>query len=574
MADLRKVRLQVIDPATGAVIENVDAKTSVGAVYLPDGTTLKNWMANSDETYTETQKKLAAHLAMKHVDVDKIDDIVTGIVYDDATGKFTFTKHNGTSTEVDTLLEKLAINFDLVDGENVDGYEAGDLLLEVTLDDGTKKYADLSELIDVYEGETNAEIAVDITDGKVSATLVDGGIARTKIDAAFEKQIADLEAAVGTGGSIDDKIKTAVEALDAEISTADDSIVNVTISEVDGKLTTVTATIDDETFDEFGAAEKVQGETTETVASVDKKVEDLTESSKVTVEKLAAATEGFIASYVVKQNNVQVGATIDIPKDYLVKSAELKTADDAIVSGSDTVVAAGHKYIDFVVNTVEGSGNESHIYLDVNNLVDVYTVAADAEMVQLALDTNTNTFSAEIVDGSITYEKLNAALKEKVDYEYTLEAATTEKLGGVKIGAGIAVTADGTISTENVTFNGVAQNLNIVVDTDTVLLNVKAPAETIITTAVGTAIAAQTVVATKTGVKADIATLSYQWYKKTIGTDVAFVTIDGAQSDTLLPAFVNVAAAGTTMYYCCVKASGEGVVSDPVASKPITVIVG
>ena len=73
----------------------------------------------------------------------------------------------------------------------------------------------------------------------------------------------------------------------------------------------------------------------------------------VAVEKLTTATDGFASSYVVKQNGVQMGEVINIPKDYLVKSAEIKE-----VANNDV------PYV---------GGNESHIYLPVNDLVDVYT---------------------------------------------------------------------------------------------------------------------------------------------------------------------------------------------------------
>ena len=87
----------------------------------------------------------------------------------------------------------------------------------------------------------------------------------------------------------------------------------------------------------------------------------------VTVEKLAQATEGYAHSYCIKENGVQKGATINIPKDYLVKSAEVKT-----VTAADTPVegyVVGQKYIDFVVNSVDGTGNESHIYILVDDLM-------------------------------------------------------------------------------------------------------------------------------------------------------------------------------------------------------------
>ncbi len=90
-----------------------------------------------------------------------------------------------------------------------------------------------------------------------------------------------------------------------------------------------------------------------------------------TIAKLETATEGYVASYQLKKGSTVVGDTINIPKDYLVKSAEIKTVDtaDTPVSG----YAIGDKYIDFVVNTVNGDGNESHIYLLVSDLAKTYS---------------------------------------------------------------------------------------------------------------------------------------------------------------------------------------------------------
>ncbi len=62
---------------------------------------------------------------------------------------------------------------------------------------------------------------------------------------------------------------------------------------------------------------------------------------------------------------------INIPKDYLVKSAEIKevaTADDPY-----TGAKVGDKYIDFVINVKSGTATDEHVYLPVNDLVDVYT---------------------------------------------------------------------------------------------------------------------------------------------------------------------------------------------------------
>lgn len=159
------------------------------------------------------------------------------------------------------------------------------------------------------------------------------------------------------------------------------------------------------------------------IATVDAAVKALKTASEVTVEKLEAAEEGYIASYVVKQNNTKVGATINIPKDYLVKNAELKTC-----TAADTPVAGykvGDKYMDFTINTVEGSGNESHIYINVNELFDAYTSGSEVgDTVVVTVDNANNKISADITDGTIARAKINAAFEKNIaDVEKTHAAA-------------------------------------------------------------------------------------------------------------------------------------------------------
>lgn len=154
-------------------------------------------------------------------------------------------------------------------------------------------------------------------------------------------------------------------------------------------------------------------ETTEEVTTIAEAIATLDTESKVTVEKLAAAETGYISSYVVKQNGTQVGATINIPKDYLVKSAELKTVEveDEPVAGFHV----GDKYIDFTINTVEGSGNESHVYINVNDLYDSYESGSLAtDMVVVNVDNTTNKISASVTAGSITRDRITAGFESDI----------------------------------------------------------------------------------------------------------------------------------------------------------------
>lgn len=108
----------------------------------------------------------------------------------------------------------------------------------------------------------------------------------------------------------------------------------------------------------------------------------------IAVEKKTTANTGYAASYTVKANGVALSPDIDIPKDFLVKSATLETVTTADTPYSGAQV--GDKYIDFVINAKDSSATAEHIYLPVNDLVDVYTAGNG-----LNLDNN-NEFTVEV----------------------------------------------------------------------------------------------------------------------------------------------------------------------------------
>ena len=108
------------------------------------------------------------------------------------------------------------------------------------------------------------------------------------------------------------------------------------------------------------------------------------------ITKDTTAQSGFLATYHLTKDGVEVGTAINIPKDYLVKSAEVKVATGSDASG----FPAGTTYIDFVVNTYDttsGSGTESHIYLNVETLVKTHTAGNGISI------SDTNVISAKVV---------------------------------------------------------------------------------------------------------------------------------------------------------------------------------
>lgn len=273
--------------------------------------------------------------------------------------------------------------------------------------------ANLTEIVNVLTGdkETAGSVAkllkdaIDALNGSATiATLADGVVT---IKAGVVETNGVIANSEGAADIVLKKIATTAKAEDINV---EGKVVETAEGIVGYELPAGTA----QATAEYLASE---------IATVDAAVKALDTASKVTVEKLEAAEEGYIASYVVKQNNTKVGATINIPKDYLVKNAELKTCTVA-----DTPVAGykvGDKYMDFTINTVEGSGNESHIYINVNELFDAYTSGSEVgDTVVVTVDNDTNKISADITDGTVARTKINADFEKNIaDVEKTHAAA-------------------------------------------------------------------------------------------------------------------------------------------------------
>lgn len=162
--------------------------------------------------------------------------------------------------------------------------------------------------------------------------------------------------------------------------------------------------------------------------------------AEYSVVKLETATDGYLASYQLQKDGAPVGATINIPKDYLVKSASVKTATADDPSG----FAEGTKYIDFIVNTYDtdsGTGKESHIYLNVQDLVDVYTAGNGIEI------SEANAISVKVVaENGLSVD--TSGVKMSVASENTngaMASTMVAKLNGIAEGATQnAITLNGT----------------------------------------------------------------------------------------------------------------------------------
>lgn len=165
------------------------------------------------------------------------------------------------------------------------------------------------------------------------------------------------------------------------------------------------------------------------------------------IVKDASAAAGFFATYHLTKAGANVGEAINIPKDYLVKSAEVATVETA--DDPYTGAAVGDKYIDFTVNTVGDDGTESHLYIAVKDLM---TPISSGNGIDVSA---TNQISAKVVTGNgLSVSEAGIAMAVASDSAAgAMAAADFTKLAGIAAGAEVNVI-------DAITFNGTAVDVS------------------------------------------------------------------------------------------------------------------
>ena len=256
-----------------------------------------------------------------------------------------------------------------------------------------------------------------------------GSVAQVTVDAAGHvtaaQNVAITPAAIGAATT--DAVEATQTAADNAQATADAKVASVGATAnggiaIDGTATAPTVGIKLDTKAGNAASLSADGLMV-TIPEVD--------VPEYTITKLATATTGYLASYQLEKDGVKAGEVINIPKDYLVKSAEIKTSTG---TGDPSGLPSGTKYIDFTVNTYDsasGTGTESRIYLNVEDLVDVYTAGNGIEI------SAANVVSVKVVTGNglsvdASGIKMGAASATTAG---AMSADDFSKLAGIEAGA-------------------------------------------------------------------------------------------------------------------------------------------
>lgn len=311
--------------------------------------------------------------------------------------------------------------------------------------------------------------------GSANAVLGASGDASTANTVyGAKKGVEEAKQAAQTAQSTAEAAQTAANQKVTNVTNADNSIV-------------VTGGLDNKQIKvKIDPAEENALELTEQGLKV-----ELSAAPEYTIEKETTATAGYFASYSLKKNGAQVGVKIDIPKDYLVKSANIK---ESTGEEDPSGLPQGTKYIDFVVNTSSSDGQESHIYLNVNELVDVYTsgngikitpenqisvkvvnenglyIDGSGIRISLASGSSAGAMSAAHftkLEGIAANAQVNVIESISINgeaitpqrKEVRIPAATASKAGVVKVdNTSIEASADGTVSVKAIDINKLSQN--------------------------------------------------------------------------------------------------------------------
>lgn len=137
---------------------------------------------------------------------------------------------------------------------------------------------------------------------------------------------------------------------------------------------------------------------------------DIPSGAEYSIAKQTTADSGYSATYYLTRDGVQVGEKINVSKDMVVESGSVKTCEK-----TDNPVVGykiGDKYIDLVL----ANSTNSHIYILVSDLIDVYTAGTHISISGSQISVNENSLSSTFA----TNDSVTAKVNVKADKATTL----------------------------------------------------------------------------------------------------------------------------------------------------------
>ena len=233
---------------------------------------------------------------------------------------------------------------------------------------------------------------------------------------AAEGAITTLNGNNTVTGSVDKKIKDAIDALDYTIESHTAGKAVTAVSEANGVIAVTEGNIDAQYVNytpqgEDGAKDTNNTNVQTVLAEIFQKIAENEEAGEVAVYKGSTKVNAIAAdgeTYTIKQGTTDV-ATINIAKDMVVSSGSVITADGTETDvPTGTTLVTGKKYVRLVI---KDSTDGKNIYIAVDELYDDYSFTDSSE---IDFTESNNDVTASIKTGSIAESKLDSALQAKI----------------------------------------------------------------------------------------------------------------------------------------------------------------
>lgn len=235
-------------PAAGMIFFN----TSDRSIYVFNGTEWERYAGLVDAAWDASKHELKITTAVGNVitinDLASASSVSQELTRIEGLANAAQGAADAAQADVDAVEEKLG------DGFSKDSTVTAQLAavkatadaaaVKVTVDAELAKKADAEQVAkDIAAAKSGAEAtaAADAT-SKANQAKADAIAEATRLDGLMDARVDALEAAVGTGGSVEDAIIAKIEGLDADVTSAEGTQVRVQVVEVDGKITEVKVT--------------------------------------------------------------------------------------------------------------------------------------------------------------------------------------------------------------------------------------------------------------------------------------------------------------------------------------------
>lgn len=341
-----------LKPALNGVIDDLTGTGGAGNIGVDviagvTGTTVQAMLAALKALIDlcDTSETVDDKLGLK-ADKTTTDKLVKTITLNADTGVFTIQTDDGTTTTIDTMLEKIPVNCYL------DGQE-----FVLVLDDGTEQRADLSDFITETEFMDSSTIDFSVTGSNVTATIKNGSITLSMLENTVMSTLQGYMTAAQTAASNAATSETnagtyrdqAQESATAAASSASEAGAKSTLSESWAVGGTGTRTGEDTNNSKYFAQQASSSATTAQGWS-DSAMEqaDKSESAAKRAEQAAADAEAIAGGdYIPNSQKGVAGGVATLGSDGKVSSTQLPemnyipTSQKGAASGVASLDATG-----------------------------------------------------------------------------------------------------------------------------------------------------------------------------------------------------------------------------------------